>query len=228
MPSHQNLTIRDLPRIERPREKLLKYGAGRLSAPELLAILLGTGKKGESVLLVAKKLLKAAPFENLPSLTPGDFRKISGIGPAKTCELLASIELGKRLFQNKKVIISQLLSPQDVFDSLKDIRESKKEHFLVIFLDSRNQQIHREIISIGTINASLVHPREVFEPAVKHLAVQVILAHNHPSGDLEPSEEDLSVNKRLIEAGKLLGIEVLDHIIVSKTAFTSFKEKGFL
>ena len=224
----QNLTIRDLPRIERPREKLLKYGAGRLSAVELLAILLGTGRKGESVLLVARKLLKVVPFEKLSSLAPDEFRNISGIGPAKTCELLASIELGKRLFQNKKVGISQLLNPKDVSDNLKDISLSKKEHFVVFFLDSRNQEIHREIISVGTINASLVHPREVFEPAVKHLSVQVILAHNHPSGDLEPSEEDLTVNKRLVEAGKLLGIEVLDHIIVTKDSFISFKEKGLM
>ena len=119
-----------------------------------------------------------------------------------------------------------MLSPQDVFDNLKDIRESKKEHFIVFFLDSRNQEIKREIISIGTINSSLVHPREVFEPAVKYLAVQVILAHNHPSGELAPSEDDLGVNKRLSEAGKILGIEVLDHIIVTKTGFLSFKEKS--
>jgi len=222
----KNLTIHDLPRIERPREKLLKYGAGRLSAIELLAVLLGTGRKGESVLLVAKKLLKVIPFEKFSSLTSNEFRNISGIGPAKTCELLASIELGKRLFQDKKVAISQLLNPKGVFDSLKEISQSKKEHFVVFFLDSRNQEIHREIISVGTINASLVHPREVFEPAVKYLAVQVILAHNHPSGTLEPSEDDLTVNKRLVETGKLLGIEVLDHIIVTKDGFLSFKEKG--
>ncbi len=189
----QNLPIRDLPRIERPREKLLK----------------------------------AVSFEKLPFLTPNELLSISGIGPAKTCALLASIELGKRLFQNKKVAISQLFKPQDVFDSLKEISLSKKEHFVVFFLDSRSQEIHREIISVGTINSSLVHPREVFEPAIKHLSVQVILAHNHPSGELEPSEEDLTVNKRLVEAGKLLGIEVLDHIIVTRDSFISFKEKGF-
>jgi DNA repair protein RadC len=226
--SKQNLTIRDLPRIERPREKLLKYGPGSLSAIELLAILLGTGRKGESVLSVARKLLKAVPFEKLSFIASNELSSISGIGPAKTCALLASIELGRRLFQNKKVAISQLLKPQDVFDSLKDISQSKKEHFVVFFLDSRNQEIKREIVSIGTINASLVHPREVFEPAVKYLAVQVILAHNHPSGTLEPSEDDLTVNKRLVEAGKLLGIEVLDHIIVTKDRFISFKEKGFI
>ena len=222
----QNLTIRDLPRIERPREKLLKYGPSRLSTIELVAILLGTGRRGESVLLVAKKLLKIIPFEKFSSLTPHEFRNVSGIGPSKTCVLLASIELGKRLFQAKKVAISQLLQPQDVFNSLKDICQSKKEHFVVFFLDSRNQEIHREIISVGTINASLVHPREVFEPAVRYLSVQIILAHNHPSGTLEPSEDDLTVHKRLVEAGKLLGIEVLDHIIVTKDSFISFKEKG--
>lgn len=222
----QNLTIRDLPRIERPREKLIKYGANRLSNIELLAILLRTGKKGEGVLAFANRLLRKINLENLSDSSFEEFRKISGIGPAKACELLSCVELGRRIFEHKKVSISQLLSPQDVFDSLKDIRLSKKEHFVVFFLDSRNQEIKREIVSVGTINASLVHPREVFEPAVKYLAVQVILAHNHPSGTLEPSEDDLTVNKRLVEAGKILGIEVLDHIIVTKDSFISFKEKG--
>lgn len=218
----QNLTIRDLPRIEKPREKLLRYGPDRLSNQELIAILLRTGKKGESVLAVARKLLKLSPLEKLPSLTCLDLRKIPGIGSVKACELLACFELGRRIFENKKVSIQQFLSPQDVFDALKDIRESRREQFVIFFLDSRNQQIHREIISVGTINASLVHPREVFEPAVKYLAVQVILAHNHPSGALDPSEEDLQVNRRLVEAGKILGIEVIDHIIVTKSGFLSF------
>jgi DNA repair protein RadC len=226
--SGQNLTIHDLPKIERPREKLIKYGASRLSNTELLAIILRTGKKGESVLALANRFLRKISLEKFSEFSYGEFRKISGIGLVKACELLSCVELGRRIFENKKVNISQLLSPQDVFDNLKDIRVSKKEHFVVFFLDSRNQEIKREVISIGTINASLVHPREVFEPAVKYLAVQVILAHNHPSGDLEPSEEDLTVNKRLVEAGKLLGIEVLDHIIVTKNSFISFKEKGLL
>lgn len=224
----QNITIHDLPRIDRPREKLIKYGASRLSNPELLAIILRTGTKGENVLELSNKLLRKIKIENLHQTSFSEFKKISGIGPTKACELLSCVELGRRIFQNKKVNIAQLLSPQDVFDNLKDIRESKKEHFVVFFLDSRNQQIHREIISIGTINASLVHPREVFEPAVKHLAVQVILSHNHPSGDLEPSEDDLAVNKRLVESGKILGIEVLDHIIVGPTGYLSLKEKAAL
>jgi DNA repair protein RadC len=221
-----NLTIHDLPRVERPREKLIKYGPDRLSNAELLAIILRTGRKGENVLALASRILRRITFTDLPHTTLADLMQISGIGSAKACELLAGVELGKRIFEHKKITISQLLSPQDVFDNLKDIRESKKEHFVVFFLDTRNQQIKREIISIGTINASLVHPREVFEPAVKHLAVQVILAHNHPSGDLEPSEEDLDVHKRLSAAGEILGIEVLDHIIVGKEGFMSLKEKN--
>lgn len=222
----RNLTIHDLPRIERPREKLIRYGAHRLSNSELLAIILRTGRRGESVLVLADRILRQINLEKLTDLSFEEFRKISGIGPVKACELLSCVELGRRIFEHKKVSISQLLSPQDVFDNLNDIRISKKEHFVVFFLDSRNQEIKREIISIGTINASLVHPREVFEPAVKYLAVQVILAHNHPSGELTPSEDDLAVNKRLSEAGKILGIEVLDHIIVAKAGFLSFKEKG--
>lgn len=221
----KHLTIHDLPRIERPREKLIKYGASRLSNAELLAIMLRTGRKGENVLSLAHRFLRTVSLEKLSELSFEEFRKISGIGPAKACELLSCVELGRRIFENKKVNISQILSPQDVFDNLKDIRVSKKEHFVVFFLDSRNQEIKREVISIGTINASLVHPREVFEPAVKYLAVQVILAHNHPSGNLTPSEEDLTVNRRLIESGKILGIEVLDHIVVTPSSYLSFKQE---
>lgn len=223
-----SLAIRDLPRLERPREKLIKYGPDHLSDHELLAILLRTGRRGEGVLSLAQKLLKTIPLDRFSILSSQDLRSTCGVGIAKACELLACIELGKRLFLNKKITISQLLTPQDVFESLKDIRESKKEHFLALFLDSRNQQIHKEIISVGTINASLVHPREVFEPAVRYLSVQIILAHNHPSGDLEPSGEDLEVSKRLVMAGKIMGIEIVDHVIVSKSSFVSFREKGLL
>lgn len=222
-----NLAIADLPRIARPREKLLKYGPDALSDSELLAVILRTGRKGENVIALAARLMRRMDRGCLSRASLADFVRISGIGQVKACELLAAIELGKRIFEGKKAAIGEILSPQDVFDSLQDVRESKKEHFVVFFLDSRNQQIKREIVSVGTVNASLVHPREVFEPAVRHLAVQVILAHNHPSGGLEPSEEDIDVHKRLTEAGRILGIEVLDHIIVTKTGFVSFKEKKF-
>ena len=221
-----NQKIKDLPKIERPREKLIQYGPGRLSNSELLALILRSGKKGENVLDLANKILKKYKAENLPSLTYAELKDCNGLGPAKACEIIACFELGKRLLKGKTVGI--YLKPEDVWKELKDIREHKKEHFVVFYLDSRNQEIKREIISVGSLNASLVHPREVFEPAVKNLAAQVILAHNHPSGNLEPSEDDLILNKRLVEAGKILGIEIIDHIIVAKDGYLSFKEKGLL
>lgn len=218
--------IKDLPKVERPREKLIKYGPGHLSNSELLAIILRSGKKGENVVELANKILKKYKAENLPNLAFGELKVFSGLGPAKACEIIACFELGKRLLKGKSA--SLYLKPEDVWKELKEIREHKKEHFIIFFLDSRNQEIKREIVSVGSLNANLVHPREVFEPAVKNLAAQVILAHNHPSGDPEPSDDDLEINKRLVEAGKILGIEVIDHIIIAKNGFLSFKEKGII
>ena len=221
-----DMRIQDMPRVERPREKLIQYGSGRLSNSELLALLLRSGKKGENVISLANNVLKKYKAENLPNLTYEELKNFPGLGPAKACEIIACFELGKRLLKGK--IAGLYLKPEDIWKELKDIRDHKKEHFVIFFLDSRNQEIKREIISIGSLNANLVHPREVFEPAVKNLAAQVILAHNHPSGDPEPSEDDLELNKRLVEAGKILGIAVMDHIVVSKSGYFSFKEQKLL
>ncbi len=221
-----DMRIQDIPRVERPREKLIQYGSGRLSNSELLALLLRSGKKGENVISLANNVLKKYKAENLPNLTYEELKNFPGLGPAKACEIIACFELGKRLLKGK--IAGLYLKPEDIWKELKDIRDHKKEHFVIFFLDSRNQEIKREIISIGSLNANLVHPREVFEPAVKNLAAQVILAHNHPSGDPEPSEDDLELNKRLVEAGKILGIEVIDHIIIGRSGYLSFKEKGLM
>jgi len=221
-----NQKIKDLPKIERPREKLIQYGSARLSNSELLAIILRSGKKGENAIDLANKILKKFKAENLPAISFDELKVFPGLGPAKACEILACFELGKRLLKGK--IAGLYLKPEDIWKELKDIRDHKKEHFVIFFLDSRNQEIKREVISVGSLNANLVHPREVFEPAVKNLAAQVILAHNHPSGDPEPSEDDLELNKRLVEAGKILGIEVIDHIVIAKNGYLSFKEKGLL
>ncbi len=218
--------IKDLPKIERPREKLIKYGPERLNNSELLAILLRTGHKNLNVVELAQRILKKFNSQNLVNIHVDELKKAFGLGPAKACEIVACFELGKRLLKDKKTQI--YLQPKEIWQELKDIRNNKKEHFVIFFLDARNQEIKREIISVGSLNANLVHPREVFEPAVKHLAAQVILAHNHPSGDPEPSEDDLEITKRLVEAGKILGIEVIDHIIVAKNDFLSFKEKGLI
>jgi DNA repair protein RadC len=220
------MKIKEIAKVERPREKLIKYGPGRLSTSELLAILLRSGKKGENVVELAHKILKKYKAENLPHITYDSLRSVSGLGPAKACEIVACFELGKRLLKEKPAAL--YLKPEDIWEKLKDYREHKKEHFIIFYLDSRNREIKNEVVSVGSLNANLVHPREVFEPAVKNLAAQVILAHNHPSGDPEPSEDDLALNKRLAEAGKILGIEVIDHIIIAKSGYLSFKEKGLL
>ena len=219
-------TIKDLPKVERPREKLMQYGPEKLSNSELLAILLRSGKKGENVIELANKILKKFSKDELPNLTFNDLKDYSGLGPAKACEIVACFELGKRLLKDKKAEI--YLKPKEIWEELKDLRDHKKEHFVIFYLDSRNQEIKREIISVGSLNANLVHPREVFEPAVRHLAAQVILAHNHPSGDPEPSEDDLEITKRLVETGEILGIKVVDHIIITKTGFISFKDKNLI
>jgi len=218
--------IKDLPKVERPREKLIQYGPEKLSNSELLAILLRSGKKGENVIELANKILKRFSKDELPSLAFNDLKDYPGLGPAKACEIIACFELGKRLLKDKKTEI--YLKPKEIWEELKDLRDHKKEHFVIFYLDSRNQEIKREIISVGSLNANLVHPREVFEPAVRHLAAQIVLAHNHPSGDPEPSEDDLEITKRLTESGKILGIEVIDHIIITKTGFISFKEKNLI
>jgi DNA repair protein RadC len=220
------MKIKDLPKIERPREKLMKYGPTRLNNSELLAIILRTGTKDTNVVELSKKILTQISKHGFTEIAYEDLSHISGLGPAKACEIVACFELGKRLLKDKQTEI--LLSPQDVFDALKDIRDNKKEHFVIFYLDTRNQEIQREIISIGTLNASLVHPREVFEPAIRHLAAQIIITHNHPSGNPEPSQEDIEVTRKLAKAGELLGIEVIDHIIVTTKSYLSFKERNLI
>jgi DNA repair protein RadC len=162
------------------------------------------------------------------SYTLTSLLSIDGINLAKGSTILAGIELGKRLSQLKRSSIPTIFAPVDALPVLSEIRLLKKEHFIVLYLDSRNQLIQKETVSIGTLNGSLVHPREVFEPAIKLLAAQIMLAHNHPSGDDSPSDADIAITVRLVEAGNLLGIAVLDHIIVTTTSFYSFKEHGRL
>lgn len=222
----QKSTIKNVERIEQPREKLLKYGVDKLTEAELLAILLRTGKKGKNVLQVASAMLKKFPGVSLSNASIENLRKIDGVGEVKALEIVACFELGRRLLKDKQAGL--VLAPRAVAEKMSDERTSKKEHFVVFFLDTQNQVIRKELVSIGTLNASIIHPREVFEPAIKFLASHIIVAHNHPSGSLEPSDEDLSVTKRLKEAGQLLGIQLLDHVIVTATGYSSLKEQNLL
>jgi DNA repair protein RadC len=216
--------IKDLAKVDQPREILEKYGPEKLTDAQLLAILLRTGTKDCNVLELSKKILKKFPGEKLLSATSKDLSQIHGLGKVKASEIIACLELGKRFLKDKQANL--ILSPKDVWENCKDIRDHRKEHFVVFFLDTRNQEIKREIISIGTLNANLVHPREVFEPAIKHSAAQIIVCHNHPSGNPQPSDEDIAITKRLQEAGKILGIEITDHVIVCQGSFLSLKCEG--
>ena len=227
-----SLMIKELPQEERPREKMLKIGAQALSNAELLAILLRTGTKNDSVLRVAERLLKKYDdlgVAALASLGPQELSKIKGIGPVKAITVVAAIELGKRLNEcgpsNKPVI----RAPQDVANLLMArLRYEQREHFVIALLSTKNHVLATPTISIGSLNASIVHPRELFREAINHSAAAVILVHNHPSGDPTPSPEDISITKKMVEAGKILEIFVLDHVIIGDNKYVSFKEKGII
>ncbi len=218
--------IQNIENIDQPREKLIAYGPEKLSTTELLAILLRTGKKGQNVLEMSKSLLAKYKTGGLVSATHAQLLDFSGLGPAKAGELVACIELGKRLLKDKQSVL--LLTPEAVWQELKDIRTYKKEHAVVFFLNIRKQVIEKRIVSIGTLTATMLHPRELYEPAIKVHAASIILAHNHPSGDPEPSSDDIALTRRIVEAGKILGIELLDHVIVAPQTWVSMREAGLL
>lgn len=211
--------IKDLSKIDRPRERLTKYGAEKLSDAELLAILLRTGTKDLNVVQLAQHILKKFKERSVAVVTVDELSEVHGLGEAKACEIVACFELGRRMLQGKQSVL--LLSPKDVWDRMEDVRGSKKEHFVAFYLDAKEQEIQRDIVSIGTLNESLVHPREVFENAIKHNAASVIVAHNHPSGSLDPSAADIDITKKLRHAGMVLDIRLTDHVIVTKSAWRS-------
>ena len=222
------MKIKDLPKSDRPREKLIAKGAENLKDSELLAILLRTGTKGKNVIEIASQILAKYSKKRLLQMTYEDLSKISGIDFGKATTLLAAFELSKRALEVNDTNLPVINSAKDAVAQLSDMRDLKKEHFVVLYLNAKNQLVHKETISMGTLNANLVHPREVFEPALKHSAAQIIATHNHPSGDPKPSEDDIEITKRLTEAGKMMGIEVMDHVIVSKNSYFSFKEEKIL
>ena len=218
------MKIKDLPKIDRPREKLVAKGAENLKDSELLAILLRTGKTGKNVIEIASQILTKHSKKRLLQMTYQDLVKIGGIDSAKATTLLAAFELSKRAMEVNDTNLPTIVTPKDVVAQLTDLRHNKKEHFVALYLNARNQLVHKETISMGTLNTNLVHPREVFEPALKHSAAGIMVAHNHPSGDPKPSEDDLEITKRLAEAGKMMGVELLDHVIIAVNNHFSFKE----
>jgi len=227
----KSFTVHDLPLSERPRERLLKHGIEALSAQEILALILGRGIKDESVIVTAQKLLSTfGNLKNIAAASMEELTKIKGIGPAKAAQIKAAFELSKRLEDSSdKDRKTTVKSPEDAIKSVKNqLKGKKKEHFLVLSLDTRNHLINTQTISIGSLDSSIVHPREVFKEAISSTAASVIFAHNHPSGDPTPSEDDIKLTKRLVEAGEILGIEVLDHIIICDKDYISMKSKNLL
>lgn len=226
----QSLLVRDLPHEERPRERMMHYGAEALSHAELLAILLRTGSHQESAIHLAQRIMnKIGSIRNLVDLSINELTQIKGIGNAKAVQLKAAIELGQRLARARMSDTVTIRSPLDAVDVLSEqLRYLQKEHFVCLFLNTKNHIIAQETLSIGSLNASIVHPREVFRAAIKCSSASIVCAHNHPSGDPTPSPEDISITSRLVEAGHVIGIEVIDHVIIGDGNYISLKEQGLM
>jgi DNA repair protein RadC len=226
----KSFTIHDLPVNERPRERLQKYGAEALSAQEILALIMGRGIAGESVTVTAQRLL--SQFGSLKGIAAASIEELSqvkGIGSAKASQIKAACELANRLDSypesDKQPVVK---TPEDVVSLVGGrLKDKKKEHFLVLLLDTRGRLIRQSEISVGSLDSSIVHPREVFKEAISASAASVIFVHNHPSGEPEPSEDDVKLTERLVQAGEVMGIEVLDHVIVgSNSRYQSLKREG--
>jgi DNA repair protein RadC len=227
----RSFTIHDLPQSERPRERLQRLGAESLSSLELLEAVLGRGISGESVMITAQRLLDQ--FNDIRGIAEASIEELSqvrGIGLAKSCQIKAAFELSNRW--NRSGAAKQKITvktPEDAYNELKGkSRGQKKEHFWAIFLDTRNQIIRTAEISVGSLDTSIVHPRELFKEAISASASSLIVAHNHPSGNPEASQDDIKLSRRLKESGDLVGIELVDHIIIGDGKYISLKREGLL
>lgn len=219
--------VTDMPAEIKPRERAVRFGIGALSNGELLALLLRVGTPGENVLRLAEHILtETGGLRKLVKITLPELTKMRGVGQTKALALLAAFELNRRAAEDTDDPDRVVTKPEDAVGLLDDMRSLDREHFRVIFLNTKNKVLGSELISVGSLNSSIVHPRECFKGALRYGANAVILAHNHPSGDPTPSRQDLALTQRLVDSGKILGIEVLDHIIVGKKNFISLKESG--
>lgn len=223
--------IKNLPYEEQPREKLVAHGVSFLSNSELLAILLRTGTRNKSAVDLGRLIVKkfGNNINELSQVTIEELCTIDGIGESKATQIISAIELGKRVKQSTALRGLKITSPSDVVQFFSmELSDSNVEKFVIVLLNTKNEVINWEIISVGSLNASIVHPREVFNRAIKRSAASIIAIHNHPSGAIEPSREDLGITKRLSESGQLIGIPLIDHIIIGKECYYSFKEQNQL
>lgn len=225
--------IKDMPSSLRPREKLLEHGEAALNEYELLALVLGNGTRDTSALELANQILKNFKgLRHLQEASVEELEQIKGVGPAKAAVIKAALEIGHRIAIDVETRLT-IRCPEDVCrlitqTLLPEMRDYDREHFMVIYLDRKGGIITRGSVSVGGLHSSIVHPREVYKTAIKRSAASVILVHNHPSGDPAPSREDIEITRRLIEAGRIIGIEVMDHIIIGENNYCSLKEKGLI
>jgi len=225
-----NKSIKDFNQEDRPREKLISKGADSLSDEELLAIIIGTGTKEKNVIELSREILETFSYESLSDIQVSELTKIKGVKSAKASSIVASLRLGNRIAQ--KLIEKEIIKierSEDIYNYLKnELANKKNEYFYAILLDTKNVIISKEVISKGILDASLVHPREAFKAAVKKSAKSIIFVHNHPSGDMNPSKYDLLTTKKLVDAGNILDIKVLDHIIIADNDYYSFKKENLI
>lgn len=218
------LRIRDMMNDQKPREKLINRGPDSLSSAELLAVILNTGNKREDVLEISNRIIKE--YGEKIIINQKNAKRLSkdlDIPIVKSCQIIACGELGRRFYQKHENGFTLIRTAKDVYEYLQDMRNLPKEHFRGLYLNSHNHVVHDEVISIGTVNSNIVHPREVFRPAIEYNAVAIVLAHNHPSNIAIPSKQDIEITNQLVDAGKLIGISVLDHVIITINSFVSIK-----
>ena len=217
--------IKDIPTFDRPREKLAAHGAKALSDPELLVILLGSGIPGKNVFQIAHSILRKFDRNGKNMMDVKSLVTIDGVGFAKACQILAAFEFARRRLFRDLVVVRNV---QDVLPLISHIADKKQENFICISLNGANEVIGNRVVTVGLLNSTQIHPREVFADVISDRAAAVMLAHNHPSGILKPSTDDIAMTKQMVEAGRILGISVLDHIIITRKGYLSFKKEGLI
>lgn len=225
------MRIKDISQAERPRERVWREGVGALSNGELLALIIKTGSNRFSALEVAHMVLALSDegLAGLAHIELEELQSVEGIGPAKAAEIVAAVELGRRIVRAGSSNMGRISSVRDVIHYfMDDMKHLKKEHFRAVLLSSSGDIIGIEDVSVGNLTSSIVHPRETFKTAIKRSAASMLLVHNHPSGNPQPSSEDIKTTRRLVEAGKLLGIEIVDHVIIGNELYTSMREKNII
>lgn len=227
-PIRRQRRLRELPpTVLRPRDKLHRFGVKGMSHAELLAVLLGSGTRGRNVIKIAEDLIAKYDASGLHQLSLGEWTSNHGVGGVKAAQMLAAFELGRRLLA-PPADEPRVSSPADAYGLVRDLRGMRKEHLVALYLDAQNRLIARDTVSIGSLNTTRTHPREVLQPAIVHSALAFILVHNHPSGCLDPSRDDVEFTRTMARAGELMGISLYDHLIVSRRGFISLKERGLL